>query len=796
MKPKLKYILVFLFLSLHFVNAKTTKVQNIAQYKEAQKSIAAGDSIVLANGVWNNVEIIFKGNGTESKNIFLVAETPGKVTIEGQSRLQLSGNYLVVSGLVFTNGYGSKKTVIEFKTSSKDYAYNSTLTNCVIDKYNQPAKDSADQWIGVWGKKNTIEYCYFGGKSNEGTTLVVWPNDSNSIDNGHLIYRNYFGPRPRLGANGGETIRIGTSQVCHMSSRTIVDGNFFEQCNGEVEIISIKSGDNMLVNNTFLECEGSLVLRHGNNSLVSGNWFLGNGKPFTGGVRVINEGHKVINNYFYKLTGDEFRSATAIMNGIPDSPANGYAQVKNVIIANNTYYMCDYPWGFSVGLGFRNRIARPESTLLLNNLIYSPATSELIKSYDKVDGIKMDNNLLISSKGVSTEQGTVKAEVQITKVWGMDVPVSNVKAKKLPFVKCDILGQTRVEAVVGAFQDKLETAKVELATSANCGPAWYKVTLENEAKKAVTKGKTIEVAVGIDNLTKALKKAGNGDVFVLSEGEYLITNKIAISKNISIKSGNAKIKPVIRLQSERDNNCFFEISESAYVVFDGIAINGDSKAKFPAKYFIVSDKNGAMSYALTLNNCDIYDFNVETGAIIKAYKGTMSDSITIRNSILRDSYRGISLNDEKEDVGKYSVEYLRFDNSVFSNFKQYLVDFYRGGNDESTLGGTFRANHCVFNNIGADEKQTILKLTNIVNVSIENSIFNNSLAKTTVKLSGIRNSIKNCALNSCAAPKVESNAISENVIFENPRFEKKNFGLSDKSKLKGKASDGGNIGLK
>jgi len=65
---------------------------------------------------------------------------------------------------------------------------------------------------------------------------VVWPNDSNSINNNHLIYRNYFGARPRLGSNGGETIRIGTSQVCTNSSATIVEGNYFEHCNGEVEL--------------------------------------------------------------------------------------------------------------------------------------------------------------------------------------------------------------------------------------------------------------------------------------------------------------------------------------------------------------------------------------------------------------------------------------------------------------------------------------------------------------------------------------------------------------------------------
>ena len=40
--------------------------------------------------------------------------------------------------------------------------------------------------------------------------------------------------------------------------------------------------------------------RHGNNALVAGNWFIGN-KKHTGGIRVINEGHKIFNNYFYRL---------------------------------------------------------------------------------------------------------------------------------------------------------------------------------------------------------------------------------------------------------------------------------------------------------------------------------------------------------------------------------------------------------------------------------------------------------------------------------------------------------------
>lgn len=80
----------------------------------------------------------------------------------------------------------------------------------------------------------------------------------------------------------------------------------FHHCNGEVEVVSIKSSDNIIRNNVFLECRGILALRHGNRNLVEGNAFIGNGLPCTGGVRVVNEGHIIKGNLFYGLKGDRF----------------------------------------------------------------------------------------------------------------------------------------------------------------------------------------------------------------------------------------------------------------------------------------------------------------------------------------------------------------------------------------------------------------------------------------------------------------------------------------------------------
>jgi poly(beta-D-mannuronate) lyase len=283
---------------------------------------------------------------------------------------------------------------------------------------------------------------------------------------------------------------------------------------------------------------------------------------------------------------------------------------------------------------------------------------------------------------------------------------------------------------------------------------------------------------------------------MLSPGEHIITNKLLISKNISFQASDKTQKPVIKLQSNRENNSFFEIGGNARFCLDGIALNGDSKAAFPAKYIFVSAKEGAVGYSLQMNNCDIYDLKVVTGAIFKAYKTSFADTILFRNCILKDAYRGISLADEKDDVGKYNAENLILDNTVFSNFEQFAVDYYRGGNDESTLGGSLKINHCVFDNVGIDEKQTILKLTRIKMVEISNSIFVNSMVKTSVKLTGNKNILTNCCFSECADPKADNGAIIKSINNEVVKFEKKSFNLAKKSKLIGLAEDGGNIGLR
>ena len=254
-------LLVSLCLSFN-LTAKEYFVENQKVYQNIAQRLKAGDTVTLKNGVWENFEILLSGQGTESAPITLTAETKGGVIISGQSNLRLAGQYLVVSGLVFKNGYTPTSAVIEFRRNKNELAFNSRVTEIVIDNFNNPDKQESDYWVALYGQHNRLDHSHIVGKRNKGVTVAVRLNNEKSQQNFHRIDHNYFGYRPTFGSNGGETLRIGTSHYSLTDSHTLVENNYFEHTNGEVEIISIKSGKNIIRNNTFFEARGTLTMRH------------------------------------------------------------------------------------------------------------------------------------------------------------------------------------------------------------------------------------------------------------------------------------------------------------------------------------------------------------------------------------------------------------------------------------------------------------------------------------------------------------------------------------------------------
>ncbi len=519
----------------------------VKDYSELVKAISqaqAGDEIILQNGVWKNVEIKFEAQGRSDAPITLRAETAGDVFLEGQSSLELAGEYLIVEGLTFRNGFTPSNSVIDFRIDENRIANHSSIINCVIDGFTQNNRFTPDHWVEFWGRHNTLISCSMTGKSNNGPTVRVFLKGNENIRNYHRIVNNYFGPRPRKGGPHGETLQIGDSGTSMTPSYVLVENNLFDRCNGEVEVISSKSNFNEFRNNIFYHCEGSLVMRHGNYCIIDGNYFIGDEhSQFNGGVRIINTGHWVTSNYFYRISGIEFRSPLAIMNGIPKSPLNRYNQVTDVVVAYNTWIDCKAPWQLGVGANMdmkdvlpksEIRSARPIRTVIANNIIYNTvADPHPVQAYDKVDGIHFRNNYLDNAGGVEAGfDGIITAEMKMKQIsdWLLVPEIDDVsdftktyKGFEFEKISKDIAGNSReVVDHIGALLPGGETGISHIDVT-KYGADWFHLS-------ETVVPTVYEYDVDGQSLGALIDEVVSGDIIYLPAGEIRINQSLFVNK--------------------------------------------------------------------------------------------------------------------------------------------------------------------------------------------------------------------------------------------------------------------------
>lgn len=711
-------------------SGNTIKVNNQEELKTAIKNAVAGDEIILANGVWKDIQIKFYGKGTKDAPIVLRAETEGKVAIEGISDLKIGGTYLEVKGLYFKNGYTPSNTVIDFHIDSKTIANYCKVSDCVIENFTQQNRSKEDHWIEFWGRHNQLDHCYITGKSNSGPTILVALKGNENIKNYHQITNNHFGPRPRKGGPHGETIQIGDSNTSMAPSHTNVANNLFERCDGEVEIISNKSNNNEYRNNIFYKCEGSLVLRHGNYCTIDGNIFIGDdNSEFMGGIRVINTGHLITNNYFYKIKGKEFRSALAVMNGVPKSPQNRYNQVTDVVVAYNTFLDCKTPWQFSVGANMDKsdvlpmqeiRSARPERMIMVNNIIFNHQADEFpIKAYDKVDGVLFKNNSINSNNKSDVKDDGIKTEnLAVTKLsdW-LYVPTIDQKELYVGFefenIKQDVFLNSRATSNgTGAIVLPVDKSKGVINKKAY-GAHWFSDEMVKETPKIIR-------VASENELTAALAKATSGTIIELKKGVYRISASLIIDKKITIKSKDQKNRAMVNYSGQANTPAFLMEPEGNLTLENIILKGGNNQHAFSTK-----EKGMFSAYNLKVKNTEISDFD----CILNAYKDSFADTISIDNTVIKNCKRGLKLADENDDLGEYNAEFVYITNSKFDNIQNSILDYYRGGYDESTIGGNLVFQNNTITNCGKEEKSGVLiKTTGIVNVAIsKNSFLNNSI---------------------------------------------------------------------
>ncbi len=644
------------------------------EYREAVKQAEPGTRIVLANGTWKDFEILLTGHGTEDAPITLTAETKGEVILSGQSNLRMAGKHLVVSGLVFRDGYSPTNAVISFRRTQGDYAYHSRVTEVVIDRFNNPERYESDSWVLMYGKHNRFDHNHLEGKSNRGVTMAVRLNSEDSLENHHRIDHNYFGPRPVLGSNGGETLRIGTSHYSLSNSFTVVENNYFDRCDGEVEIISSKSGGNIIRGNLFFESRGTLTLRHGNDSVVENNVFLGNRVDHTGGIRVINKRQTVRNNYMYGLTGHRFGGGLVVMNGVPDSPINRYHQVEDSVIEHNSIIESDH---IELAAGAdEERSAPPITTRFSNNLIYNANNENVIATHDDVSGITFANNVLNKVEEPAIDDGFTNASIKLEKAAN------------------GLLYPADADIAAGAARD------IDVLDRNSTGVDWYPKPGRDDRFGG---GTTHQVAVGDDTLAAAMANAGPGDVFALEPGVHVVQRTLVIDRPLTVRS----IDPDNPAELQFERQSLFEISEGGSLRLDGINISGKSSPDAHGNSVIRTSRYSMLAnYVLEINDVAVSDLDTNHSFnFLTVASHTFADRISVTGS----SFRNITghvffLNREIEDLGIYNGEYVSICDSVFEDIDGAIADIYRGGTDESTFGPHFLLTGSTISGVGAGSR--------------------------------------------------------------------------------------------
>lgn len=372
--------------SCDVIHNSISAIQNAV---DGNYAMTPGETVCLASGTYSGLELSFGGAGTAALPITVAAQVPGSVTISGEVSIAMTGEHVVLQGFIFKDG-SQDNQVIQTRANSNTPCNHCRITENSLINMDAGMTDTT-KWVYIYGSDNRIDHNWFSGKTTRGALLVidryladgVVLDDTFEVDRAQIDH-NYFGDRPPVNGkayadssdNEYEAIRIGTSDSHTQDSYSIVEHNYFERIQAEAEVISNKSGHNIIRHNTIRDSYGSIVTRHGEYATIENNFIFGDDHPFSGGIRIIDGNHTVVNNY---IEGARYQDSNwnggIVLTGGNGSTSNGYQDVENVLVANNTIVDSVNSLNFLGG----NNNKKPDSVKFINNII-ADAVGPVIKN--------------------------------------------------------------------------------------------------------------------------------------------------------------------------------------------------------------------------------------------------------------------------------------------------------------------------------------------------------------------------------------------------------------------------------
>ncbi|WP_063856834.1 chondroitinase-B domain-containing protein [Streptomyces cyaneogriseus] len=444
--------------------ARTVRVADSDALESAFGDARAGDRIVLADGTYAIGSMTGK-NGTAAAPITVVAENRGKAVI-GDGQLEVAdSSYVTFQNLKFTNSDTLKITRSNHVRLTRNHF---RLT-----------EESSLKWViiqGAGSHHNRIDHNLFEEKHQLGNFITIDGSETQQSQHDRIDHNHFRDIGPRAD-NEMEAIRVGWSGISRSSGFTVVESNLFENCDGDPEIVSVKSNDNVVRYNTFRASQGVLSQRHGNRGAFHGNFFLGEGKAGTGGIRLYGQDHKVYNNYFEGLTGTGYDAALQIDGGDVDTSGalSAHWRVYRATVVNNTFV--NNVSNIEIGANYS---LPPVDSVIADNVV-TGSRGKLINEVRKPLNMTYSGNIAwptgSATLGVSVPSGSVRAVDPLLASdgslyrTGAGSPAIDAGTGGHVFVTDDMDGQARTGGVdVGADERSVSMVARAPLTAVDVGP--------------------------------------------------------------------------------------------------------------------------------------------------------------------------------------------------------------------------------------------------------------------------------------------------------------------------------------
>ncbi len=411
-----------------------------AQLASAITNAQNGGVVRLADGVYNNLTV-----NLNRSNITLAAETQNGVIFTGTSNIACSGNNNDILGFKWLDSLRTGGNAVALSGS------NNRLMLCTFDGAESSANNSSV--VGLTGTLNRVAFNTFA----RGTSLGRYVHCQGTlpvptycrIDHNKL----YFKSGGVATVDDTEFIQVGQNQA-DTDYFTLIDRNhFYRYRAGDLEMISIKAGAVMWINNAQEDCgPGRWNFREASRALIMANFVEAAGNPDAGGFNLLGSDNYFLCNYLRSLNSAALQSVNGWGLSLGVGGSGSFGAAHNAKVAFNTFSNCKFP--IAIGLGGQGTIA-PTGLRFHNNVVEHAGTGDSIS-------IGLIGTLAGAGNTVEPPVG------DNSNVWTADTPDLTFVFFALPTIPGNLIGNAQSGYTTLATHDAIGTPIPSVGAHRGC----------------------------------------------------------------------------------------------------------------------------------------------------------------------------------------------------------------------------------------------------------------------------------------------------------------------------------------